>query len=236
MHFPVEGVRLRLLTLSLLATPALLQFGTIQIDWSGEAGDVAIPRVAGLDDEGFESSSHDVVANDDGDPNEDRYEEAWWRDGFAHDSPEDWFAASRAPRAQRPPSLIAWSHSVGTVYKHKLTGAHGVIIGWDARTRAPREWLARNLPGERSWADRLRRLYSPHYSVLEERRKPDGTLQFMQRYIVAQCIEDDAEPCIQVESPPTTLEHPDTSKYFAGFDPLRGYIPNAALAEVYPNG
>ena len=32
------------------------------------------------------------------------------------------------------------------------------------------------------------------------------------------------------------LQHPDTQKYFAGFDPERGYLPNAALEELYPDG
>ena len=47
---------------------------------------------------------------------------------------------------------------VGAVYKHELTGARGVVVGWDERARAPREWLAANLPGKRSWVDQMRRL------------------------------------------------------------------------------
>ena len=47
---------------------------------------------------------------------------------------------------------------VGAVYTHALTGARGVVVGWDERARAPREWLAANLPGKRSWADQMRRL------------------------------------------------------------------------------
>ena len=64
----------------------------------------------------------------------------------------------------------------------------------------------------------------------------DGKLKFMQRYIVAHCREDDPEPCMRVESPATPLQHPDTQLYFDGFDPERGYLPNAALEELYPDG
>ena len=208
---------------------AVAQFGTIQIDWVAEgAADVVMPRLVGLEAE------RPTVA--DQTPPEDTYEEAWWRDGFAHDTPDVWFAASKEPRPSRPPSLVDLSHRVGTVYRHKLTGARGVIIGWDERTKAPRQWIAGNLPGERSWSDMLRRLYAPHYSVLEERRQDNGKLKFMQRYIVAHCREDYPEPCMRVESPAAPLQHPDTQKYFAGFDPERGYLPNAALEELYPDG
>jgi len=59
-----------------------------------------------------------------------------------------------------PPSRPQVEHSlrVGAVYYHTLTGARGVVVGWDERARAPREWLAANLPGKRSWADQMRRL------------------------------------------------------------------------------
>ena len=136
-------------------------------------------------------------------------------------------------RSRGPLGLRRWSTS-HTVWAQCI-GARGVIIGWDERTKAPRQWIAGNLPGERSWTDMLRRLYAPHYSVLEERRMDDGKLKFMQRYIVAHCRED-AEPCMRVESPAAPLQHPDTQKYFAGFDPERGYLPNAALEELYPDG
>lgn len=213
---------------------AVAQFGTIQIDWvaEGAANGVAIamPHLVGL-----EAERPTVADPTPPEPNGDAYEEAWWRDGFAHDTPDVWFAASKEPRPSRPPSLVDLSHRVGTVYRHTLTGARGVIIGWDERTKAPRQWIAGNLPGERSWTDMLRRLYAPHYSVLEERRQDNGKLKFMQRYIVAHCRED-AEPCMRVESPAAPLQHPDTQIYFAGFDPQRGYLPNAALAELYPDG
>ena len=214
---------------------AVAQFGTIQIDWVAEGAAssngvaIAMPRLVGL------QAEQPPIANPP-QPNDDSYEEAWWRDGFAHDTPDVWFAASKEPRPSRPPSLVDLSHRVGTVYRHTLTGARGVIIGWDERTKAPRQWIAGNLPGERSWTDMLRRLYAPHYSVLEERRMDDGKLKFMQRYIVAHCREDYPEPCMRVESPAAPLQHPDTQKYFAGFDPERGYLPNAALSQLYPDG
>ena len=207
-------------------------FGTINIDWvaEGAAGSdgILMPHVEGADslqEQPLEASA-------------DAFEEAWWRDGFAHDTQEVWFAASRTPRSQPPKSMSGWGHRVGVVYTHRMTGARGVIVGWDERTRAPRQWLNANIPGEPSWTDRIRRLYAPHYSVLEERRGPDGGIQFMQRYIVAQCREDDPEPCLQVDWPQTPLEegHPDLHKYFESFEPDQGYTLQPWLRDLYPKG
>ena len=132
--------------------------------------------------------------------------------------------------------MVEHSLHVGAVYTHALTGARGVVVGWDERARAPREWLVANLPGKRSWADQMRRLYAPHYSVLEEIDKPDGSKRFMKRYIVALCREDDPAPCPRVATPAQPLHHPDIAQYFGAFDPQRGYLPTAELAALYPDG
>ena len=101
------------------------------------------------------------------------YDSAWRDGGFEDDTTYEWFGSSREPRGPRPALMAQLNHSVGTVYTHSVNGARGVIIGWDARSRVPLDWLDRNVPqradGTVDWSDRVRRLYTPWYSVLEER-------------------------------------------------------------------
>ena len=200
------------LAAGLLVHSIVAQFGTIRIDWvsEGALGDGrATPHVGGLSAEvvGEEPAAPPA-------PSADTYEEAWWRDDFAHDLPGVWFGAGREVRNKRPAEMVQHALHVGAVYTHTLTGARGVVVGWDERARAPREWLVANLPGKRSWADQMRRLcvappspgpppnpnpspaqappfcrYAPHYSVLEEIEKPDGSKHFMKRCAIAQCRE-----------------------------------------------
>ena len=131
-------------------------------------------------------------------------------------------------------------HHVGVVYEHTQTGALGVIVGWDARTRAPREWLSTALPGHRSWAERLRRLHAPHYSVLEQLRNADGSMHFQQRYIVAHCTENGADgpSCLRLfeEGSIPQLKHPDLKRYFHAFSASVGYVPHPAWDKRYPHG
>ena len=75
--------------LGLFAHSVVAQFGTIHIDWvsEGALGDGrATPHVGGLSagSEGEEPAA----------PSADTYEEAWWRDDFAHDPPSVWFGAA----------------------------------------------------------------------------------------------------------------------------------------------
>ena len=209
--------------LSALLSLAAIQSGAAQstsIQWSADG----TPHIMGADAErGSE---------------EDSWEDAWWGDGFAEDGPEQWFAASREPRGARPVSMQDLNHRVGTVYTHTMSGATGVIIGWDPRTRAPKEWLGPNLPGHRSWSERLRRLYAPHYSVLEEIDDGKGNVRLMQRYIVAHCTEEGetGPPCLRIERSRRS-RHPDVDKYFSGYDVDAGvYLPNDELARLYPHG
>lgn len=239
---------------TLLGLIACGQFGTIQIDWVAEGNGKTTPRLVGLESGSEESAQSDsdersgrrLFKLEDGKFTEieveepsvserekrdaDAFEEVWSRD-FAEMPQSEWFAASETPRGELPPSAALWGLRVGAVYRHSLTGSRGVVIGWDYRPRAPRKWLTANLPGQRSARDRLRRLYAPHYSVLEE--TPAGA--FMQRYVVALCREDDPRPCLEVESPAKPLSHPELAKYFDGLDLARGYLPNAALRERYPH-
>ena len=220
------------LLVSLLSLLSLAPSGpqSVTIDWTLDG----IPHVHAADAAAAEADAEGAAAE----PDADSFEDAWWRGGFAEDSATEWFAASREPRGARPASMVELNHRVGTTFTHTLTGAIGVIVGWDARTRAPRQWLGPNLPGDRSWAERLRRLYAPHYSVLEQLEMSGGELRFQQRYIVAHCTEagESGPPCLRLDQPARKLRHPDIDRFFRAFDPSVGYLPNAELAARYPQG
>ena len=228
--------------LQLAALPLVLP-QSITIDWTVDsATGISTPSLRGSEIAG-EEKSDDVV------PTGDDYEHEWWAGGFAEDTEKEWFAASRVPRGERPQSMVRLGHQIGTVYRHSLTGAFGVIVGWDARTRAPRSWLPQNLPGERSWADRIRRLHAPHYSVLEEMATRDGGRRYQQRYIVAFCREEGeaADPCLEVMRPVKAPTHPDIPKYFDSFrkdsygfptedGEAASFRPHPWLRTLYPHG
>ena len=226
----------QLCAVAILALRASAQFGTITIDWVAESsmgadGDL-VPRIdVGGDDDATQQElrAPDTPGSPAALASSETWELAWWRDGFAEDTRKHWFGGSEEPRGPRPSSMVELDHRVGTIFRHRKTGARGVIVGWDARTRAPRAWLDANVPSGRSWSDRMRRLYSPHYSVLEERGG-----EFMQRYIVAHCEEAPAPPCIEIERPARPLSHPDVAAYFDRFDANVGYVMSARWAERYP--
>ena len=210
---------------------------SITIDWTLNEHGSATPTVNVGSDDASDADLGENAADKSDNDNADAWEQTWWRDGFADDTQESWFAASRTPRGPRPESMVALAHSIGTVYRHTQTGAKGVIVGWDARTRAPRNWLGPNIPAQRSWSDRLRRLHAPHYSVLEQIEQADGQYRFMQRYIVAHCTDEgeSGPPCIMVEPPASKLVHPDLDRYFSGHN-ADGYMPTAELRAIYPHG
>ena len=90
------------LAAGLFAHSVVAQFGTIHIDWvsEGALGDGrATPHIGGLSagSEGEEPAA----------PSADTYEEAWWRDDFAHDPPSVWFGAATTQRGKRPASMAA---------------------------------------------------------------------------------------------------------------------------------
>lgn len=116
------------------------------------------------------------------------FERAWCRGGFASDKPTDWFCDSTAPRGERPTEL---RFSVGDLFQHQSTGYLGYVLGWDSRTKAPREWVEAHrhihAPGTR-----YDRLFAPHLSVREfvpDRSAPQG-VSFQTRYV----IEDNLQP------------------------------------------
>ena len=57
----------------------------------------------------------------------------------AHEVEEfDHFSRSLSPRESR----AGVRHRVGACFRHREHGYLGVIVGWDARARAPDEWFA----------------------------------------------------------------------------------------------
>jgi len=204
--------------------------GNIRIDWRGgeprlpdvpPMPDVPTHRVQG-DELDFETSGPDLA-----------YDRAWRRGRFDDAPREAWFGGSRTPRPQRPAHV---THPVGTVYTHTRTGARGVVIGWDLRLEAPREWADAN-EGSLDYETRLARLYEPHYSVLEEVKGPGGEMIAIQRYVVSMCQPMLAPPtCLRIEHPAAALTHPELHHYFSSFSPKRGYTPNDELAMLYPQG
>ena len=218
---------------------------SITIDWTMDASGLTTPHLRGIEkstDGGAYNSDANVLPEKSLSEEDysDLYEASWWRDGFGEDTHETWFAASPIPRGRRPEIMVKLGHRVGVVYEHTQTGALGVIVGWDARTRAPREWLSTALPGHRSWAERLRRLHAPHYSVLEQLRNADGSMHFQQRYIVAHCTENGADgpSCLRLfeEGSIPQLKHPDLKRYFHAFSASVGYVPHPAWDKRYPHG
>ena len=96
------------LAAGLFAHSVVAQFGTIHIDWvsEGALGDGrATPHIGGLSagSEGEEPAA----------PSADTYEEAWWRDDFAHDPPSVWFGAATTQRGKRPASMAAAGRTQG---------------------------------------------------------------------------------------------------------------------------
>ena len=166
-------------------------------------------------------------------PSGSAYEDLWWRNGYGEDNERSWFSHSPEPRHERPAGALR----IGDVYTHAMTGARGVVIGWDARLRAPRRWIdsADHWEGQpRSWADRLHRLQQPFHSVLEV--TADGRPQ--QRYVISLCRPlghpELAKSCLQPGGGP--LDHPELSDYFVGFRDDDGgwYEPRPELAQRYP--
>jgi hypothetical protein len=116
------------------------------------------------------------------------FERAWLGGGFAADTPRDWFCGSEEARTERPEEL---RFRVGDLFQHQSSGYLGYVVRWDARTRAPREWVEAhrrvNAPGTR-----CERLFAPHLSVREfvpDAEMPQG-VGFQTRYV----IEDHLRP------------------------------------------
>ena len=221
---------------SVLLALVSAQFGSISIDWSVDASGRTRPRLTGLEVE-EEEEEHASGGRDEalqgGEQDDDELYDRAWDDGDFEDSPrEHWFGHSPETRSRRPSAV---THPVGTVYKHTQTGARGVVVGWDPVPVAPRQWIDANVPLDSR--DKAARLGIPHYAVLEQIEDKDGNLRFMNRYVVSECRRRLAPPtCLQPESPAGELQHPEIAKFFRGFSPTNGYLPNAELRDRYPEG
>ena len=204
----------------------------VRFEWV-EASDnsgLSFPRLPGLE---VQAGEDDMKKEDD--MMHGKYEKAWSAGGFDKFTKNEWFAGSQKVRRNRPASV---THRVGTVYVHTKTRAKGVVIGWDEKTVASRQWVdATDAYGGYDWQDRLARLLVPHYSVLEEVERPDGSIQYLQRYVVSMCRPRQAPPsCLEIQAPALELSHPDLDHYFRGFDASQGYLPNDRLSRLYPEG
>ena len=204
----------------------------LRIEWveSSDNTWLSFPRLPGLE---VQPGEDDMKEGDD--IMHEKYEKAWRAGGFDRFTKDEWFASSQKVRRNRPSSV---THRVGTVYVHAKTGAKGVVVGWDDKTVASRQWVdATDAYGGYDWQDRLARLHVPHYSVLEEVERPDGSIQYLQRYVVSMCHPRQAPPsCLQIQAPALKLSHPDLDFYFRGFDASQGYLPNDRLSRLYPEG
>ena len=213
------------------------QFGTLRVDWEDAADDgdadshVVVQEVVR---QAQSSLSEDINPADEPSVHSDAFEDAWWRGGYATDTDQEWFGQSKEVRSPKPESVLL---SVGQVYVHAKTGARGVIVGWDARTRAPRQWVEYNA-GQlgASYA----KLSAPHYSVIEELDEDSagnpsqkGKMSFLTRYVIGDflLVRDDGHPVEPLRY------HPDVAAHFGSYNANTGrYSSLSWLRERYPHG
>lgn len=119
------------------------------------------------------------------------------------------FATSVSVRSPRPPRV---SFRVGQVIRHRHAGFTGVIIGWDARTRAPHDWMQRSHRGKASLRE------APHYRVLVSGRDA-----------VTYVPQDDIAVLNGVQ-----VTHEELGVYFRAFDGAQ-YVARPWLRELYPH-
>ncbi|XP_043929613.1 uncharacterized protein LOC122803960 isoform X2 [Protopterus annectens] len=78
-----------------------------------------------------------------------------------------YFGESTELRSPRPRSV---KFHVGQVFLHKRYGYVGVIVGWDAKAKAPEEWLQKMYKeNKKSMQD------TPHYKVLIDTSSTEST-------------------------------------------------------------
>jgi len=101
---------------------------------------------------------------------------------------------------------------VGTIAKHMKYDYKCVVYGWDTQCTASRSWI------HQMGVDRLsRKDKQPFYNVLVE----DGSSRY--------AADENLEMCS-----PCPIQHSEIGKYFKEFSSTRGYLPNAELAQEYP--
>nr|XP_033795241.1 F-box only protein 21-like [Geotrypetes seraphini] len=125
-----------------------------------------------------------------------------------------YFAESTDIRSPKPASVRL---SVGQVMIHKKLGYTGVIIGWDAKVRAPEDWLIEEYGSE---VEERRNM--PHYRILISlSKKYNRSISY---------ITEDQITIIQGFK----INHPAVHIYFTMFDGSR-YVMHPWLQRVYPH-
>jgi hemimethylated DNA binding protein len=125
---------------------------------------------------------------------------------------DGYFAQSADVRDPRPPDVRL---RVGQVVKHKKWGYRGVIIGWDEKAQAPKQWLTQMHANNPHWKDQ------PNYSILVDTR--DRTAPQI-TYVPQENLET-----IHL----TKILHPNVEDFFENFDGSQ-YLPRPWLKGLYP--
>ncbi|XP_067388771.1 F-box only protein 21-like isoform X1 [Emydura macquarii macquarii] len=126
----------------------------------------------------------------------------------------DYFAKSTHIRSPKPESVL---FNVGQVIVHRRFGYSGVIVGWDVKARAPKDWLQHKYPPEKQG---LRD--TPHYRILINRANRFGKSTV---YIP----EEEITIIMGLE-----VHHPDLTAYFSRYDGSK-YIMQPWLRKIYPH-
>jgi len=116
------------------------------------------------------------------------------------------------------PRAVDVKFRVGQVIKHKLFKYRAVIVGWDERPRAPKDWFSGAVPDKQMTSY----LNQPFYSVLIDTRDraPQTT------YVPSANIE-------LLEY--TRIIHPSLDDYFEHFDGKSQYVMRPWLKRIYPH-
>lgn len=124
-----------------------------------------------------------------------------------------YFGTSPKPREPRPANVM---FHVGQVVRHKKWNYRGVIIGWDAKARAPQSWLGKMHPQDKKhWQEQ------PNYSILVDTR---DRLSPQITYVPQENIEVILN---------TQILHPSLDNYFEYYDGGQ-YILRPWLQAIYP--
>ncbi|XP_076445576.1 uncharacterized protein LOC143283278 [Babylonia areolata] len=123
------------------------------------------------------------------------------------------FGSSTEPRLYRPAEV---KFRIGQVVRHKFWKYRGVIIGWDLKPRAPKEWLEENYPSSEKHL-----LHMPAFTLLVDVR---DRMTPQLSYVPGEEIE-------VIDK--TRVMHPRLDYYFESYD--RGqYTPRPWLQSIYP--
>ena len=126
------------------------------------------------------------------------------------------FAESALTRSPRPSKVL---YRTGQVVKHKKLNLYGVIIGWDEKLQASKDWLVKNYNQEELEIYREQ----PHYLVLVDKKYQE---EFNHKSYIPQSE-------IQVVNS-IKIMHNKLYSYFSNFDGKK-YLKKKFLKTVYPH-